>query len=546
MFSAKERNKVIEHLATQMFDVLIIGGGITGAGIALDAASRGLSVALVEMQDFAAGTSSRSTKLIHGGLRYLKQLEFKLVAEVGKEREIVHRNAPHLTKPAPMLLPIVDGGSFNRVTAQLGMFIYEWLAGVKKAERHKVLSVGDLRQIIPELQPKGLKSAILFYEYRTDDARLTIEVLKEAVAQGTWALNYAKVVALNYEQGKICGAKIKDEKENVEFFIKAKYVVNAGGPWVDGIDDMDNGSNRHKLHLTKGVHLVVDGKKLPIQQAVYFDTYDKRMLFAIPRQGKVYMGTTDTFYEEDLLYPQINQQECAYILRCVNEYFPDAKLQQSDVISGWAGLRPLVHNANKKPSEISRKDELFESSSGLITIAGGKLTGYRKMAQRVLDLIAQKMEKKQQKHIPFCKTEAIKIAGGRLPEGIEFKDFVNQKIKVGLELGLKETQIKNMIYRFGNQIDEIYNLMLLYNQKQAILPVWLKAECAYCIQNEMCTSLSDFLIRRTGMVYFDLENAILHKENLNYFMAEELGWKEEVRNQSLAHFNYELSLLKVN
>ena len=328
-FSSKNRSSIIDHLSQSAFDLLVVGGGITGAGIALDAASRGLKVALIEMQDFASGTSGRSTKLIHGGLRYLKQFELKLVAEVGREREIVHKNAPHLTKPEHMLLPIVKGGSLNRFSARIAMFIYELIAGVKHEEKHKSLNKDQALIREPLLKKENLIGGILFYEYRTDDARLTIEVLKTAVDHGAAAINYAKANSFLYSNGKISGANITDQISGAKYQIKAKYVVNAAGPWVDEVDELDAKTSKHKLHITKGVHLVVDWKKLPVTQSAYFDTFDKRMIFVIPRQGKTYIGTTDTFYEGDVVNPKITKQDIDYLIKCVNDFFPQSQLQRS-------------------------------------------------------------------------------------------------------------------------------------------------------------------------------------------------------------------------
>ena len=300
------------------------------------------------------------------------------MAEVGRERKIVQGNAPHLTRPEHMLLPIVKNGSLNKFTARIAMNIYEWIAQVKKEEWHKVLNIEETILTEPSLNQDNLLGSILFYEYRTNDSRLTIEVLKEAVDRGAKAINYMKVLSFEHNNNKISAAICEDKITGKHYKINANYIINAGGPWVDDIDDLDEKNNKHKLHITKGIHLVVDWKKLPIKQSVYFDTYDKRMIFVIPRDGKTYMGTTDTFYEGNIVHPTITNEDRDYILKCVNDYFPKNRLNASDIESGWAGLRPLVNKPGKGPSEISRKDEIFESSSGLITIAGGKLTGYRK------------------------------------------------------------------------------------------------------------------------------------------------------------------------
>lgn len=532
-FSSRNREQLIKKMSDTSFDLLVIGGGITGAGIALDAASRGLKVALVEMQDFASGTSGRSTKLIHGGLRYLKQLELKLVAEVGKEREIVHKNAPHLTRPEPMLLPIVKGGSLSKFSARIAMFIYEWIAGVKKEEKHTVLTKEQTLQVEPLLKTENLLGGILFYEYRTDDARLTIEVMKEAVHRGALAMNYMQVTSFIYENGRIKGAALLDKMSGLHYSISAKYVVNAGGPWVDAIDELDAKNSKHKLQITKGVHLVVDGKKLAVKQSAYFDTYDKRMLFVIPRDGKTYIGTTDTFYSGDLVNPAVTNEDRNYILKCVNDYFPANTLSPSDVESCWCGLRPLVTKPGKKPSEISRKDEMFESSSGLITIAGGKLTGYRKMAQRVVDIVCKKISVSQ--NIPFrpCHTASIALHGGKID--VPFTAFLNKKIAKGFTIGLSGGEVKALVYRYGSNIDKIYTIVSsLKTGTENVLPLSIHAQLLYCIENEMCLTPSDFLIRRTSSLYFDIDTVKKYGSAVISEMKKLLGWDDKLFEQFTA------------
>ncbi len=528
-FSSKHRLEIIQQLSDTSFDVLVIGGGITGAGIALDASARGLKVALVDMQDFAGGTSSRSTKLIHGGLRYLKQLELKLVAEVGKEREIVHRNAPHLTKPEPMLLPIIKQGSLGLFSARIGMWIYEWLAGVKKVEWHKVLSIEETLKHEPLLNKTNLLGGILFYEYRTDDARLTIEVMKEAVAKGAVALNYAKLTSFKYTNGKISGAVIKDQIGNETFEISATYIVNSTGPWVDDLDDLDNSKATHKLHITKGVHLVVDHHKLPIHQSIYFDTPDKRMLFVIPREGKTYIGTTDTFYHDDIKHPTITDEDRAYLLNCVNSFFANIQISISDVESGWAGLRPLINKTGKGPSEISRKDEVFMYDSGLLTIAGGKLTGYRKMAQRITDIIAKRIGDSSEKKIAACSTNFIKLSGGKIKSDVSFSDFISLKMKEGVALKLTVKEAEILVNRYGSNVDLIFKLVKqLTETETSDIPVMLRAQILYSIENEMCLTPSDFFIRRTGALYFDIDLVKTWQKEITTYMQQYLLCNDEV------------------
>ncbi len=536
-FSSKNRVDIIQQINNSSFDLLVIGGGITGAGIALDASARGLKVALIEMQDFASGTSGRSTKLIHGGLRYLKQLELKLVAEVGKERDIVHKNAPHLTKPEPMLLPIAKGGSLNKFTARIAMFVYEIIAGVKKEERHTFLSKEETLKIEPLLKQKDLIGGILFYEYRTDDARLTIEVLKKAVATGTLAINYMKATSFNYTNDNITGANIHDEINGNQYQINAKYIVNACGPWVDEIGDLDQKRNKHKLQITKGIHLVVDWKKLPIKQSAYFDTFDNRMIFVIPREGKTYIGTTDTFYNDDIIHPKITNIDRDYILKCVNDYFPEQKLGAADIESGWAGIRPLVKKSNKGASEISRKDEIFESQSGLITIAGGKLTGYRKMANRIVDIIAKKINSTNKIKISNCKTNNIKLSGGEINKNFTFSEFMEVNILRGIDLGLTKEEAQKLTSRYGSNVAEIFQIIESLKVDYAYnIPIFLFSQLIYSIEKEMCVTPSDFFIRRISSLYFDIELVKEWGQKLVVCMQNIQGWDDNLTE----HYSLEL------
>ena len=537
-FSSKNRAAYIQQLKDKTFDVLVIGGGITGAGIALDASSRGLSVALVDMQDFGGGTSSRSTKLIHGGLRYLKQLELKLVAEVGKERAIVHRNAAHLTKPEPMLLPIIKRGSLGIFSARLGMWIYELLAGVKKVERHKVLTIEQALAIEPLLNKENLLGGILFYEYRTDDARLTIEVLKEANSRGAVALNYSKVTSFLYNNEKVCGVIIENQLTNEQYEIHAKHIINSTGPWVDDIDDLDKSKVAHKLHITKGVHLVIDHQKLPVKQSVYFDTSDKRMIFVIPREGKTYVGTTDTFYHDNINHPTISKGDRDYILKCINDFFPTANIKTNDVESGWAGLRPLINKPGKGPSEISRKDEVFTYSSGLITISGGKLTGYRKMAQRITDIIAKRILDEERKFIPICSTDTIYLSGGKIKSNSNFEQFFSLKVEQGIALILNRSDIELLVNRYGSNIDAIFNIIKNLNVKEVnSIPVILRAQIIYSIENEMCVTPTDFFIRRTGALYFNIKLVMQWQKEICDYMQSILNWDNDLTKKFEVELN---------
>ncbi|OXM87262.1 glycerol-3-phosphate dehydrogenase/oxidase [Paenibacillus rigui] len=529
-FSAEQRHAYLQEMAGQTLDLLVIGGGITGAGIALDAQTRGLKTGLIEMQDFGAGTSSRSTKLIHGGLRYLKQLEFKIVAEVGKERAIVYENAPHVTTPVWMLLPIIEGGTYGKLATSVGLLVYDFLAGVRKKERRIMLSREKTLKMEPLLRTDKLKGGGYYVEYRTDDARLTIETMKEAVRRGVKAVNYAKADDLLYDDKRtIVGVKVTDQLTGESVSIHAKKIVNAAGPWVDTIREIDGSKQGKRLHLTKGVHLVVDGKRFPLQQAIYFDTPDGRMVFAIPRNGKTYIGTTDTNYTGNITHPRMTVEDRDYILRAANFMFPKLALTPKDVESSWSGLRPLIHEDGKSPSELSRKDEIFVAPSGLITIAGGKLTGYRKMAERIVDLVASQLQQQGHPAYPGCTTDRVKLSGGDVGGSQGYASFVKEKVRAGQSVGLTEAEALTLVERYGSNVDRVLELYTAHQeeaQKQGLSGVWF-ASLLYGIESEMVLTPVDFFVRRTGAVYFNIHAVERWKQPVLAYMAQRFGWSDE-------------------
>ncbi|MBU7318992.1 glycerol-3-phosphate dehydrogenase/oxidase [Paenibacillus oleatilyticus] len=534
-FSAEHRQEQLREMAGAPLDLLVIGGGITGAGIALDAQTQGLKTGLVEMQDFGAGTSSRSTKLIHGGLRYLKQLEFKLVAEVGKERAIVYENAPHVTTPEWMLLPIIEGGTYGKLATSVGLMMYDSLAGVKRSERRIMLSKAETLRREPLLREDKLKGGGYYVEYRTDDARLTIETMKAAADRGALAVNYAKVEELLYEGGKLKGVRVVDMLSGETYDIFARKIVNAAGPWVDTIREKDGSKQGKRLHLTKGVHLVIDGGRFPLKQAIYFDTPDGRMVFAIPRDGKTYVGTTDTNYSGDIVHPRMTTADRDYILTAANFMFPSLKLTAADVESSWSGLRPLIHEDGKSPSELSRKDEIFIAPSGLITIAGGKLTGYRKMAERIVNLVTGQLQEQGGASYPGCTTDRIKLSGGNVGGSAQFKAFAEAKVRDGEALGLTKRQAESIVQRYGSNADRVFQrcTKLREEAEQIGLPVDVLASLAYGIDEEMVATPQDFFVRRTGAVYFDIAWAQRWKQPATAYMAKRFGWTPEVAEEHL-------------
>nr|WP_315528459.1 FAD-dependent oxidoreductase [Carnobacterium maltaromaticum] len=541
-FSKQTRQDNIEKMQKAPLDLLVIGGGITGAGITLDAQDRGLQVGVLEMRDFASGTSSRSTKLVHGGLRYLKQFEIKVVQEVGQERAIVYENAPHVTTPLWMVLPFYKGGTFGSFTTAIGLEMYDHLAKVKKNERRYMLKPERAVEKEPYLKKNGLKGAGVYVEYRTDDARLTIEVLKKAAEKGAYIANYVKVERFIYDvDGRVKGVYFHDELTGETGQIYAKKIINASGPWVDDLRELDDSKKGKTMHLTKGVHLVIDESKFPISNAIYFDTPfdDKRMMFAIPREGKTYIGTTDTNYKGDPKEPGVTLADVEYILAAANQMFDITPIQVADVESSWSGVRPLIHEEGKDPSEISRKDEIFHSESGLFTIAGGKLTGYRKMSEKVVDQVMLELSIEEGRAYRKSATKNLILSGGDVGGGDLFDQFVAEKVEVGTHLGLDSLTAEALVHRYGSNVDEVYSY-LKASQGSALEPVdYLMLH--YGLEHEMVIKPIDYLLRRSSQLLFDSEHAKAVKELIVDEMAEYYDWDEEVRAEYLDEVEQQLT-----
>jgi len=522
--SGLNRQTQFDLLSNTQYEVLIIGGGITGAGIALDAVTRGMKTALVEMQDFAAGTSSRSTKLVHGGLRYLKQLEIKEVSDLGKERAIVYENGPHVTTPEWMLLPFCEKGTFGKFTTSIGLKVYDFLANVKKDERRKILSKEETLIKEPLIKKDGLLGGGYYVEYRTDDARLTIEVMKSAGEHGANLMNYAKVEKLLYdEKGKVNGAMVKDLITGKEYTIHADIIINATGPWVDYLRSLDQSKEGKHLQLSKGVHIVFDQSKFPLKQSVYFDAPDGRMIFAIPRDGKTYVGTTDTFYKGDIQNPTPQLEDIEYLLECIQYIFPTLQIMRTDIESSWAGLRPLIYEEGKNPSEISRKDEIWVSESGLITIAGGKLTGYRKMAETTVNFIANKLSKINLKDYGPTKTKTLPISGGKIGGSKNINIFINNQIEIAKNFNLTSDESSQLATFYGSNIEFVYSFI----EEEKSLPPIIYARLMYAIHHEMAIKPVDFFIRRTGWLYFNIDEVNKWKQPVLDIMSEVYQWDDD-------------------
>lgn len=536
MLNALTRKHQLDHMSKFEYDLLIIGGGITGAGIALDASMRGLNVALVEMQDFSEGTSSRSTKLIHGGLRYLKQMQVNVVRETGRERAIVYENGPHVTTPEWMLLPFHKGGTFGEFTTSLGLKVYDSLAQVDKNERRNMLTKQEVIERVPNIKSDGLRGGGHYVEYKTDDARLTVEVMKKAASYGADAVNYVKADGFLYDNGTVTGIKAKDVLRNDTYEIKSKAVVNATGPWVDEVRANDQAGRQTKKHLvhTKGVHIVFKQEDFPLTQAVYFDTKDDgRMIFAIPRASKTYVGTTDTFYGENKARPKAETEDKAYLVDAINFMFPTLNIDISMIESSWAGIRPLIQSGSKNASDISRKDEIWHSTSGLITIAGGKLTGYRHMAEEIVDEVAEYLKKHHKMNVKKVSTKNEPVSGGDVGGSVGYQNYVDNISRKAPSYGLTLDEGHMLAMKYGSNVEAVYQYAGITNDnhEKYSLPKPLYAEVIYGILHEMVIKPADFFVRRSGKLYFEIEDVVKYRSGVEQLLQDTLSYDDETRNQ---------------
>jgi len=496
--SPEVRAAALRELPRAELDLLIIGGGITGAGIARDAAQRGLRTALVEAVDFAAGTSSRSSKLIHGGLRYLQQGDIALVREAATERAVLRRIAPHLVARLRMVMPT------GRLTTQLklkaGLVLFETLAPVEPQDKHEMWSRTEALANEPLLEPSTLQGAVAFTEFLTDDARLVLANLQSAHGDGALVANHAEVMGIERSR-----ATVRDTFTGETFDVHARAIVNAGGPWVDELRRRANASGRSRLQLTKGIHIVVPHERLPVRHSVIMTAHDKRSIFVVPRDGTTYIGTTDTFYPTPTLVPEVTRADVDYLLEATNRTFHDVRIGHGDITSSWSGLRPLLAEEGKSPSEISRKDEIIvDDATGLISIAGGKLTAYRRMAERIVDLVMSRLGMTARP----SRTADIALAGG------------------------DATPPSSLDGHAGNRLHRLYGTVgaTLLARDPATVPGivgLLRAEIDHAIDAEMALTLEDVLERRTRVLLFEPRQGLGGVEEVAAVMARRLGWTPE-------------------
>ncbi len=541
--SAQGRRRNVQRLGEETFDVVIVGGGVTGAGIARDAALRGLRVALVERRDFAAGTSSRSSKLIHGGLRYLQQGDVGLVRESGAERYVIRRLAPHLAIPVKMLFPLLSRREYAKLS--VGLWTFDKLAGVAEEERHRLLTPEEALEIEPRLSDDELYGAALHYEYVTDDARLVIEVIKSAVNLGAVVANHVEAVGFRVEDGKITGVEARDALGDGEVVVSGRVVINAAGPWVDRVRLLSEPDGEARLRLTKGVHVGIPTNRVGLSGIVVMNARDKRGVFAIPRGAVTYLGTTDTDYPEIDDYPQVTSDDVDYLIDAANRTFQLTQpLTSDDVVNAWAGLRPLLQQEGKEPTELSRQDEIMTNDAGLVSIAGGKLTTFRCMAERVMDLVCGKLvEAGQNLPPPIALSDEHPLSGGETGLDLaRFEDYLASRVR-----DVKRPVIERLVRLYGSNAIAIVDCMerdpqraRLYSHTSLLTP----AEVEYNVKHEMAMTLQDVMERRTRALLWELDCGSAVAERVSETMAALLGWDDIRRERDLNEYRTLVDVLR--
>jgi len=534
-------------------DLVVIGGGITGAGIVRDAARRGLRVVLFEQNDIAYGTSSRSSKLIHGGLRYLESYEFSLVFESVSERRVVMDLAPHLVNPLAFLFPVYQGSRKSLRMINAGMWLYDGLALFRSPKRHRTLEPSEVAEQEPMLKQEGLQGAPVYYDCSTDDARLTLETIIDAIQNGAVVVNWARVDAFTKDDhGRVSGVIVKNQRDGVLREVKAHTVINATGPWTDEVLAMSGPRMGKMLRPTKGIHIVVARERLPIEHAVVlFHPTDARVLFALPWGERTYVGTTDTDYEGAPGEEAATLEDVDYLIAAANHYFPNDQINRDDVISTWAGLRPLIAPEPKvgemSESQVSREHQIVIGEDGLITIAGGKLTTYRKMAKECVDLAVNllKLTGKLPEDIQSGQTFRFPLPGAvGWPEDDDH-DKVAAELAEACECDLSNEVSRHLVDTYGMRALELAKLCVGDpSLTQPIVPgrVEIMAQVDFGVNEELAASVSDIMIRRTQIFFRDADQGLGVIEKVATRMAHLIGWSDEEKQKSIDDYKAEVAL----
>ncbi len=513
------RAERLHTLASQEFDLLVIGGGATGSGIARDAALRGLRVALVEREDFASGTSSRSSRLIHGGLRYLEHGHLGLVFESSIERRRLLRLAPHLVRPLPFIWPVYKGARVSRWKLSAGLMLYDALALFRNVQGHKGLNARQVLEAQPGLRSEGLQGGARYFDAATDDARLTLANAVGASEAGAVVLNHVTVQGLVFEQGRARGATVTDTLTGQQLTLRARVLFSATGPWSDEIRRLDSQDANAAVRGSKGVHVAVPRERLPTRDALtLLSPIDGRVMFILPAETHTIIGTTETPTRAHPSQVRASLSDVDYLLRSANGFFPDAHLTREDVVSAWAGIRPLVASnySGADSSSASREHAIHSSPSGVLSISGGKLTTYRIMARDAVNAVEQALGVPHRKTL----TESLPLPGG------DMASFDAELAAAQAEVG-REDAARHLVRAYGSR----WRLVWALTQEQPALaqPLvpglpYLRAEAPYCVSYELVHTLSDLLIRRLKVAFETKDLGRTAARLCAELIAPLLGW----------------------
>jgi glycerol-3-phosphate dehydrogenase len=523
------RESLLERLEHETFDIAVIGGGITGAGIARDAAMRGLSVALVEKGDFASGTSGRSSRLIHGGLRYLRHGHVGLVREGLRERGLLLRLASHLVRPAPFVFPLYEDSHHKPMRLRVGLAGYDLLAGSLGIGRHRGLSLANLLKREPLVRSEDLRAGFRYFDAITDDARLTLAVVVSALRHGAAALNYVEAVDFEQTAGRIAGVHYRDTVGGGQGTVRARTVVSAAGPWTDQLRSLVEASSL--LRPTKGIHVVVPHARLAINDIVALG-WQGRDLFAVPHGQHTYIGTTDTDYTGDPGAVEADHDDVAYLLEAANGTFT-AELSMSDVLATWAGIRPLVREESA-PSDIPRDYEILDGPPGLFTICGGKLTTFRSMAEHLVDHVIEREGARFPGRPSGCRTAREPLPGGGASDFPRYEKQAVAALTDGWQLS--EDAAKRLVNTYGTEHVKV--LAHALGDPALLQPLSpdgsaLAVEAAYAVRNEMAVTLEDFLRRRSALMFFGQVDGKALTDGAARVMADALGWSDQETSRQL-------------
>ena len=526
--SPTRRRADLEKLRNETFDILVIGGGVTGAGVALDAATRGLTVALVEQRDFAAGTSSRSSKLIHGGLRYLEQFNFGLVREALKERGLLLQElAPHLVRPVSFLFPLTHP-LWERFYIGAGVQLYDRLGGSKHLPGHRHLTRRGAISVMPSLRDDAFVGAIRYFDAQVDDARHTMEIARTAAAYGAVTTISTRVNDLLREGERVVGARVRDQESGEEIDVQARQVINATGVWTDEVQDLV-GRGRIKVRASKGIHLVVPRDRIHGDSGLILRT-ETSVLFVIPWGRHWILGTTDTDWNLDLAHPAASASDIQYVLDHVNRVLR-VPLTHEDVEGVYAGLRPLLSGEDEATSQLSREHAVVQTVAGLITVAGGKYTTYRVMAEDAVDAAARNLPQR----VPSSVTDRTPLLGA---EG--YHALWNRRDRLAADAGLHVTRIEHLLDRYGALITEL--LAMLEERPELAERIdgaddYLKVEAVYAASHEGARHLDDLLTRRTRISIETFDRGKAAARDVAPLMAEVLGWDDDDIAREIEHYD---------